>query len=96
MCLQHRTTSYDFMLQFSSSSESEPYGDRIEIVGYRHTLSRNRTGPVRGDNTFARLFQNLRLRYHTFARIFSKRLREFVCATFFQVNAVKQVQCRPR
>ena len=33
--------------RFCRRSESEPYGDRREIVGHPHTLSRNRTEPVR-------------------------------------------------
>ena len=37
-----------------------------------------------GVNTYARLFQNLRLRYHTFARLFCFCFFfQYVCATFF-------------
>ena len=32
---------------FRRCFESEPYGDRMEIVGYPHSLIGNRTEPVR-------------------------------------------------
>ena len=40
----HRAISCSGFLRFS---ESEPYGDRREIVGSPHTLSGNRKQPVR-------------------------------------------------
>ena len=40
----HRTISCSGFLR---GSESEPYGDRRTIVGSPHTLSGNRTEPVR-------------------------------------------------
>ena len=46
MCLQLIRASYDFLL-WRRRSESEPYGDPREIVGYLHSSSGNRTEPMR-------------------------------------------------